>query len=166
MTIISDDYDLIELFGAQGEAMRRPQGATLNEMQSSSEEQECRERKRFKLVDNCHLSGNCFTSEEVCKSLMSRKKSNRAIHNQVDQNQNIVQHQQKKRISEIFDGKEAEGSRGLQLVCLLLNCASAIAEKDKSLAINLLTKLWSRVNISGNSTERVAAYFTEETKYD
>ncbi|GLJ39888.1 hypothetical protein SUGI_0815760 [Cryptomeria japonica] len=156
MAIISDDYDLIEFFGVQGEAMIRPQGAMLNKMQSSSEGKEGRERKRFKFVDKYHLQGSCFISEEVSNSLLSREKTSRAIHYQEEQNQNVL-----KKRDEIIDGKKAEGSPGLQLVCLLLNCASAIAEKNKSLAMNLLNKLWSRVSISGNSIERVAAYFTE-----
>ncbi|KAH9315771.1 hypothetical protein KI387_024398, partial [Taxus chinensis] len=68
----------------------------------------------------------------------------------------------KERIQEdINHSKEAEGSLGLQLVCLLLNCASAMAENNKILPENLLRKLYSKVTINGNSIERVAAHFAE-----
>ncbi|GLJ39891.1 hypothetical protein SUGI_0815790 [Cryptomeria japonica] len=128
MGIISDDYDLIDFFGVQGEAVIRPQGAMLNEMQSLSEEKEGRERKRSRFVDKYHLSGSCFISERgVVKSLMGKKQ------------------------------KDLQG-------CSLCVCSSTVhlpLQKNKSMAMNLLKKLWSRVSITGNSIERVAAYFTE-----
>ncbi|GLJ39892.1 hypothetical protein SUGI_0815800 [Cryptomeria japonica] len=162
MALISDGYELIDYFQRGGEPIARLQISRpkrpfleLNESGSSpsSSEQDWREGKKSKHVKA--LRGdeeNFYENYRAPNLFVPTTKDKRDLL--VKQSRNLVQ--QKKKVV-----KEAERSPGLQLICLLLNCASSIAENKKDMAENLLRRLYSRVSKSGNSIERVAAHFAE-----
>ncbi|XP_020588323.1 scarecrow-like protein 23 [Phalaenopsis equestris] len=51
--------------------------------------------------------------------------------------------------------------KGLQLVRLLLLCATAVDRNDRSSAADLLRQLYRNVSLSGSPIQRVTAYFTD-----
>lgn len=54
-----------------------------------------------------------------------------------------------------------EDGEGLQLIHLLLACATAVDAKNTSSAINALHELYHRVSTDGDPIQRVAAYFAD-----
>ncbi|XP_044509877.1 GRAS family protein RAM1-like [Mangifera indica] len=105
-----------------------------------------RRRKRKRRVSLDHPVSNAYDHEGYCEGKVFRLLQMREQMLKLDNKRN---------------GVVEEDGKGLQLIHLLLITATAVDENNLNLALENLSELYQSVSLTGDSVQRVVAYFAD-----